>query len=240
MFQLIEEAVLHAAGQWWVLAAVYLLCTIDGFFPLVPSESVIVALASISGGADTVSLWWVWLLGALGAITGDQIAYSLGRAIGIDRFRWMRTRTVRRAIGSARRALDGHGAMVICTARYIPGGRVAVNYTAGATGYPRLWFTVLDVFAAFLWSAYSIGIAKATTGWMDNTLLQITVAVVAAAAVGWLADQVLRRILARWAVRVPSSAGPAGPVETAETAGQAEQAESTEQAGAPAVDSPRD
>lgn len=224
MFQLIEDAVLHAAGQWWVLLAVYLLCTVDGFFPVVPSESVIVALASISGTADTVSLWWLWLIGALGAITGDQIAYSLGRAIGIDRFRWTRTRSVRRAIGSARRALDGHGAMVICTARYIPGGRVAVNYTAGATGYPRLRFTLLDVFAAFLWSAYSIGIAKATTGWMDNTLLQITVAVVAAAAVGWLADQVLKRILARMAARARLAEGP----------------RPAQQSAAPAVDSPRD
>ena len=212
MFQLIEDAVLHAAGQWWVLLAVYLLCTVDGFFPVVPSESVIVALASISGTADTVSLWWLWLTGALGAITGDQIAYSLGRAIGIDRFRWTRTRSVRRAIGSARRALDGHGAMVICTARYIPGGRVAVNYTAGATGYPRLRFTLLDVFAAFLWSAYSIGIAKATTGWMDNTLLQITVAVVAAAAVG------------RRAARARLAEGP----------------RPAQQSAAPAVDSPRD
>lgn len=227
MFELIEEAVLHAVGQWWVLLAVYLLCTIDGFFPVVPSESVIVALASISRTADTVSLWWVWLIGALGAITGDQIAYSLGRTIGIERFRWMRTRSVRRAVGSARRALDSHGAMVICTARYIPGGRVAVNYTAGATGYPRLRFTLLDVFAAFLWSAYSIGIAKATTGWLDNTLLQITVAVVAAAAVGWVADLVLKRVLARLASRHAA----AEPVE---------QAEQAEKSSAPAVDSARD
>lgn len=218
MFQLIEDAVLHAAGQWWVLLAVFLLCTIDGFFPVVPSESVIVALASISEAGQTVSLWWLWVIGALGAITGDQIAYSLGRAIGLERFHWMRTRSVRRAVGSARRALDGHGALVICTARYIPGGRVAVNYTAGATGYPRVWFTLLDVFAAFLWSGYSIGIARATTGWLDNTLLQITVAVVAAAAVGWVADLILKRILARLATRNGSA----------------------EPAPDPAVDSPRD
>jgi membrane-associated protein len=201
VLQIIEEAVLHAAGQWWVLLAVYLLCTIDGFFPVVPSESVLVALASISGTGDTVSLWWVWLVGALGAITGDQIAYTLGRTIGVERFRWMRTRSVQRAVGSARRALDGHGALVICTARYIPGGRVAVNYTAGATGYPRLRFTLLDIFAAFLWSAYSIGIARATAGWLDSTLLQIVVAVLAAAAIGWVVDVVLKRVVARLAER---------------------------------------
>jgi membrane-associated protein len=199
VLQLIEDAVLHAAGQWWVLLAVYLLCTIDGFFPVVPSESVLVALASVSGQEQTVSLWWVWLAGALGAVTGDQIAYTLGRRIGVDRFRWMRTRSVRRAVGSARKALDGHGALVICTARYIPGGRVAVNYTAGATGYPRTRFTVLDTFAAVLWSAYSIGIARATAGWLDNTLLQILVALVAAAAAGWLLDVLFKRVYARLA-----------------------------------------
>lgn len=198
---MIEEMVLHAAGQWWILLAVYLLCTIDGFFPVVPSESVLVALASISGTEATVSLWWVWLVGALGAITGDQIAYALGRGIGITRFRWMRSRSVVRAVAAARTALDGHGALVICTARYIPGGRVAVNYTAGATGYPRLRFTLLDIFAAFLWSAYSIGIARATSGWLDNTLLQIIVALVAAAVVGWVVDLVLKRILLRLAER---------------------------------------
>jgi membrane-associated protein len=201
VLQIIEDALLHAAGQWWVLLVVYLLCTIDGFFPVVPSESVLVALASIAGTADTVSLWWVWLAGALGAITGDQIAYSLGRGIGLERFRWMRTRSVRRAVSSARSALDRHGALVICVARYIPGGRVAVNYTAGATGYPRLRFTALDVFAAFLWSGYSIGIARVTAGWLDNTLLQICLAVVAAAVVGWALDLVLKRVMARLAQR---------------------------------------
>lgn len=206
MLQLIEDAVLHAAGQWWVLFAVFLLCTIDGFFPVVPSESVLVALASVSGHEQTVSLWWVWLVGALGAITGDQIAYTLGRRIGVDRFRWMRTRSAQRAVGSARKALDGHGALVICTARYIPGGRVAVNYTAGATRYPRLRFTLLDTFAAMLWSAYSIGIARATAGWLDSTLLQIVVAVVAAAAVGWLVDVLLKRLYARLARRERAAA----------------------------------
>lgn len=207
MLQLIEDAVLHAAGQWWILLVVYLLCTIDGFFPVVPSESVLVALASITGNQETVSLWWVWLVGALGAITGDQIAYTLGRRIGVRRFRWMRTRSVQRAVGVARRALNSHGALVICTARYIPGGRVAVNYTAGATGYPRLRFTALDAFAAVTWSAYSIGIARATAGWLDNALLQILVAVVAAAVIGWLVDLVLRRLLSRAAGPGPDAVG---------------------------------
>ncbi|QCU78686.1 DedA family protein [Citricoccus sp. SGAir0253] len=229
MLQIIEDAVLRAAGQWWVLVLVYVLCTVDGFFPVVPSESVLVALASIAGAEDTVSLWWVWALGALGAITGDQVAYSLGRRIGVERYRWMRTRSVSRAVGSARRALDGHGALVIFTARYVPGGRVAVNYTAGATGYPRTAFTLLDVAAGVLWSAYSIGIARLTAGWLDSTLLQITVAVIAAAVLGWVLDVVLRAVIVR--VTGPEEdTGPAGPGG----------AEDPGTPGPPAVDSPRD
>lgn len=194
----IQDAIMHAAGQWWVLPVTFLLCVIDGFFPVVPSESVLVALASISGEPGSgVNLWWLWLTGVAGAIVGDQIAYSLGRRIGTDRFRWMRTRTMARAVASARRALETHGVFVITTARFIPGGRVAVNYTAGATNFPRRIFTLLDVIAAMIWSGYSIGIARATAGWLDNPLLQIVVAVIAAGAIGWIVDLILKRVYAR-------------------------------------------
>lgn len=197
MLHQIEEAVIHAAGQWWVLLALFLFCVIDGFFPVVPSESIVVALASITDRGATVSLWWVFLVSAAGAFVGDQTAYWLGQWIGVDRFRWMRRRGVRRAVGAARRSLDKHGAMVISTARFIPGGRVAVNYTAGATKYPYGQFVLLDGIAVLLWAGYSIGIGRATAGWLDNTLLQIAVAVVFAALVGWVLDLVLRRLLSR-------------------------------------------
>lgn len=207
----IKEAILHAAGQWWVLPLTFVLCVVDGFFPVVPSESVIVALASISGGGEGVALWLLWIVGVAGAIVGDQIAYSMGRRIGTDRFRWMRTRTVQRAVSSARNALESHGAFVITTARFIPGGRVAVNYTAGATRFPRKWFTLLDVIAAMIWSGYSIGIGRATAGWLDNPILQILVAVVAAGVIGWIIDAVLKRIYAR-VLRRAQAASPAPPL----------------------------
>lgn len=211
--QQLEEFILHAAGQWWVLPATFLCCVIDGFFPVVPSESLIVALASISSGDQGVNLWLLWLTGVVGAVLGDQIAYWLGRTIGVERFAWMRGARVQRSIAKARHALDSHGALVICTARFIPGGRVAVNFTAGATAYPHRWFTLLDVLAAVVWSAYSIGIAKATAGWLENPLLQILVAVVAAGAVGWLIDLVVQRLLARGRARAqaPGHDGGAGP-----------------------------
>ena len=39
----INEAILHAANAWWILPIVYLFCLIDGFFPVLPSETLLVA-----------------------------------------------------------------------------------------------------------------------------------------------------------------------------------------------------
>ena len=73
---------------------------------------------------------------------------------------------------------------------------------------PRPWFTLLDVMAAMIWSGYSIGIGRATAGWLDNPLLQILVAVVAAGAIGWVIDAVLKRIYARVLRRAQAASPP--------------------------------
>ena len=44
----LEQWVVALADEWWVHPVMLALATIDGFFPVVPSESVIVSLASLS------------------------------------------------------------------------------------------------------------------------------------------------------------------------------------------------
>ena len=70
----------------------------------------------------------------------------------------MRLRRSRKAFAFARHELMKRGALLIFTARYIPIGRVAVNFTAGATRYPLGRFTVLDILACLAWGAYSVGV----------------------------------------------------------------------------------
>lgn len=175
--------------------AVFLLSLIDGFFPVVPSESLLVALASISDQRDNINLVQLFFLGWFGAFIGDQVAYWLGRTIGVTRFRWMRTRSVVRAIGGVRQTLQYSGALVIITARHIPGGRVAVNFIAGATRMKLLKFMVLDFISAAIWAAYSLAIGYFTSGWLDNTLLQIALALVLAAILGWLIDRGIKKFM---------------------------------------------
>ena len=195
MLDFLEDIILDAAEAWWMPLAVFLLSLIDGFFPVVPSESILVALASIYDQRENINLVQLFFLGWFGAFIGDQVAYWLGRTIGVTRFRWMRTRTVVRAIGGVRQTLKYSGAMVIITARHIPGGRVAVNFIAGATRMKLLKFMSLYFISAAIWAAYSLAIGYFTAGWLDNTVLQIGLALIVAAILGWLIDRGIKRFM---------------------------------------------
>ncbi len=195
MLDFVEELILGAAEAWWMPLAVFLLSLIDGFFPVVPSESVLIALASISDVHNGISLTTIFFMGWFGAFIGDQIAYWLGRTIGVKRFRWMRTRSVVRVIGSVKATLKHSGALVVITARHIPGGRVAVNFIAGATRMKVLKFMSLDFVSAAIWAAYSIAIGYFTSDWLDNSLLQIALALALAALLGWLIDRGIKKFV---------------------------------------------
>lgn len=219
--EFINDAVLHAAGQWWIYPLLLVFFFVDGFAMVVPSETLIVALSAFSLRSGQPNLWILGLTALIGAIAGDNMAYLLGRRIGLERFRWMRRPKVQLAFSWAREELQKRGAVLIFTARYIPWGRVAVNYVAGTTGYPRRRFFVLDAMACVTWVAYSIGIGLLASSfpWLHhNPLLSAGIAVVFAILLGILIDHLLRwwhRRLARHdeqpAEPAAEAADPAGP-----------------------------
>jgi len=181
--------IIDAAAQWWIYPLLLALCLIDGIFPPVPSESVVVALAAIAVSAGAPNIWLVVAVAAAGAIAGDNIAYLIGRSIGADRFRWMQRPRVAAAFAWARRELDRRGALLILGARYIPVGRVAVNMTAGATGYNHRKFVLFSVVAGISWALYSVGIGALAGQWFhDHTLLAAGLAIVLALLLGLALD----------------------------------------------------
>jgi membrane-associated protein len=98
----------------------------------------------------------VIVLGAVGAFAGDTGAYGVGRAL--DR----RVRGVlfagnkgRRRLAFVERAFARRGGSMILIGRFIPGGRTAVTFTAGATSYPYKRFAMFAIPAAVAWSAYA-------------------------------------------------------------------------------------
>lgn len=190
-----DEVLVQMATSPWVYVAVFLLCTIDGFFPPVPSESVVVGLSALALASGQPQLWILIIVSAAGAFLGDNIAYVIGRAIGTERFRWMRRPRVAHALERARVGLDKRGALLIFTARYIPIGRIAVNMTAGATGYPRRRFVLLTIVSGIGWSLYSciIGVAVGHV-LSDSPVIAIVVAVVFAAVLGFVVDVIVRAV----------------------------------------------
>lgn len=193
LFRGLNEMIAHSASQWWIVPLVTLFCLIDGFFIFLPSETAIVALAAVSLSTGEPNVWLLMAGGAIGAIIGDNIAYQLGRRIGTAGFKWMRRPKVAKAFDWARMELDKRGAVLILTARYIPVGRVAVNFTAGATQYPWRKFAAVDAVACVTWAAYSVGIGTFAGSWIKNNhLLGVGIAIVFAIIIGFLVDHLMK------------------------------------------------
>jgi membrane protein DedA with SNARE-associated domain len=194
----LESWILAMAASAWVYPAMFGFATIDGFFPPLPSESVVITLTVTAHASGTPWLPAVLVIAALGAWCGDQIAYSIGKAVGTERIPFLRTARGRRAVVWARRALLHRGASLILAARYVPVGRVAVNMTAGAVGYPRRRFMAYAAIAASTWAVYSMLIGLAAASWLGhNTLLAMAVGVVAGILLGVVVDRVVQRLTRR-------------------------------------------
>lgn len=191
----LEGWILELGASAWIYPAMYVSATVDGFFPPIPSESVVITLTVLSHSTGVPWLPGVLGLAIAGAWTGDQIAYQIGRTIGTERVGVLRRPRGRKAVAWARHALDHRGASFILAARYVPIGRVAVNMTAGAVGYPRRRFMLYSGIAAVTWGIYSMLIGLAAASWLGhNTLLAMAVGVVAGVLLGVLVDQVVQRV----------------------------------------------
>jgi len=197
--ELVNEAITQAASAWWVLPLLFLFCMIDAFFPLVPSESFLVSLAAVGVHTGSPNLILVGVLGAAGALLGDQITYAIGRKLGARGFSWMRGRRAQRVLHYAEKKLETSGALLIFTARYIPVGRVAVNLTAGATGFSHRRFTLFDTIGVLTWATYSVSIGALAGNWMhDNKLLGIAISIVIAVVLGFIIDRIVSWALDRY------------------------------------------
>ncbi|GCE77985.1 DedA family protein [Cellulomonas biazotea] len=208
-----EAWALALVGSPWVFVVLYLLATIDGFFPPIPSESIVIALAALAMSSGEPNLLLVVLVAAAGAFTGDQIAYQIGTKVKVREVRFLRSARAQAAIDWAERALEHRGASFIIAARYIPVGRVAVNMTAGALHYSRRRFSGLAALAAITWGIYSTAIGVGAAAWLGhNPILAVCVGVVGGVLLGVAIDWVLRRYHAIVDRRRGGRAGVATPV----------------------------
>ncbi|MFF1877062.1 DedA family protein [Leifsonia sp. NPDC058230] len=189
----VNEFIAHAASSPWIYLVVLGVVFVDAFFPPVPSESIVIAAAAAGIYLGQPVIAAVIACAAVGAILGDNLTFAIGRAVGLDRFRWMQRPRIRVALGWARRGLDRRAAALLLTARYVPVGRVAVNLVAGASGFSRPRFFGLSVIAGLSWSLYSVTVGVLAGQWLHgNPLLGMLVGIGMGLVTGVVVDAVIR------------------------------------------------
>jgi membrane-associated protein len=144
------------SGAWWSYFVIFGAAAVDAFFPLVPSETVVIIGGNLSASGD-LSLPLVMIAAAAGAIVGDNICFGVGTLVGERTVRkWFRGEKSQRRLEWAERMLDERGAYIIVIARFIPGGRTAVTFSAGyIPTFPWRRFVVYDVVAGCIWASYA-------------------------------------------------------------------------------------
>lgn len=183
--------ILTSATGPWAYVLLFSLCLLDGFFPPVPSEAVVVGLAALVTGGG-INFWLLLATAAAGAFAGDNIAFFLGRAAGASGHRRLHGRRLQRGLARTRQGLARSPVSLILTARFVPVGRVLVNMAAGATGFSGRRFAALAGVSASLWALYSVGIGLLAGSWFqENHLLAMAAATSLALLLGLGTDRLL-------------------------------------------------
>lgn len=182
---------MQAIASPWLYLVLFAVTVIDGFFPPVPSETVLVAAAAVAASTGDGNLLLLGAVAAIGAAIGDNIAFVIGRGLGTTRFAWMRRPRVAATFAYAQQALDRRSATLILGARYIPVGRVAVNMSAGALRFPWRRFLPLSLVAGLSWSIFSLAIGLLAGAWIkDQPLLSAGLGIVIALLIGFTIDRI--------------------------------------------------
>jgi membrane-associated protein len=202
------EAIMHIAlaiaGSPWAYVALAALLIVDGFFPFVPGETLVVTLAVLSATADGPNLWIVLGVAIVASTLGDAIAFAIGRRVGVSKRNWMRRRRVAAALAWAHRGFATRPATLMLTAKFVPVARVAVTVTAGATGFPVRRYLALALTASSIYTAFHVAVGVAAGSWLASSpLLAVAVGMVGVFALGFLIDTIVRRLARVRAVQVP-------------------------------------
>ncbi|MCX5401752.1 DedA family protein [Streptomyces sp. NBC_00102] len=156
-----------------------------GFF--LPGDSLLFTAGLLcAGGSATapghLSLPWVLVASAAGALAGAQTGHLLGRRAGPALLGRTRSRKIRQGADRAAEILERYGhAKAIVLARFIPIVRTVLNPLAGALGVPVRTFALWQAIGGLVWTVglvlagYALG---ASVPDVDRYLLPIIAVIV--------------------------------------------------------------
>jgi membrane-associated protein len=143
-------------GQYgaWVYALLFVIVFVETglvVMPFLPGDSLLFIVGALCG-AELMSLPLAMGLLLLAAIAGDQVNYTIGRAVGPRVFRWENSRFFnRQAFDQAHAFYEKYGGITIVLARFMPFVRTFVPFVAGVAEMTRSKFTAYNVIGAVIW-----------------------------------------------------------------------------------------
>jgi membrane-associated protein len=139
----------------WIFAALLAFAALDAFFPIVPSESLVIT-AGVFAASGEPNLVGIIVAAAAGAFLGDHISYFIGRTAGERLMRRAKPGSKKEAAWArGHKLLEERGGAILVVCRYIPGARTAITLTSGAVAYRLRSFSFFDAIAALSWGTYS-------------------------------------------------------------------------------------
>jgi membrane-associated protein len=142
---------LHSA---WLLPVLALLVALDGPFPVLPSEPLLMTASAVAFGGQDVPMALGLLAAAFaGSVAGDHLLFALGR-------------TSRRIAGPGRGGIAGwvrrniacRPAVTILGARFVPVGRLVSTTAAGRYGMSLRRFLPCSLASSALWTGYMMAV----------------------------------------------------------------------------------
>jgi membrane-associated protein len=151
MFESIVNAV---SGSPWTYGIVFGIAALDAFFPLVPSETTVIAAGVLASSGD-LRIELIVPAAAAGAVVGDNVSFWVGRTLGERIAGKLFAGNRRKYLDYAHRTLEERGGYLIVIARFIPGGRTAATFAAGSLNWPWTRFIKFDLAAGAIWGSYA-------------------------------------------------------------------------------------
>lgn len=160
---------------------------------IVPGESLVLA-SGFFAHRGLLNVEAVMVATALGAISGDNIGYYLGRRLGRD---WLLKHGSRfglrqRRLSQVESFFKRHGPKAVFVGRFIGFARALVPFVAGASRMRYRQFFMYDALGAVIWTVafvtlgYVVGASwQVAERWIGRTSLVLAAAAVLVAAVAW-------------------------------------------------------
>lgn len=176
--------------------AVFALVLGDAIIPILPGETTLNAAAVLASQGE-LELVPVIVAGAVGAIAGDSAVYWIARSSHGRLKQRLEKLLEGERLRKGVEFVQSRGPIIIVLGRFVPGMRLAVNFTLGVLRMPYRRFLLWSSVGGTLWATYTVLLAYFVGNALaDFPLASIVISglitTMAIAAVFW-GDRVFRR-----------------------------------------------